>query len=236
MTKTQARQADRELALTTARLLLEINAINFRPEEPFTYTSGWKSPVYIDCRKIIFYPRARSKIVEMGCQTIQQHVGYETIEAVAGGETAGIPFAAWIADYMLLPMLYVRKQPKGFGRNAQIEGDTPCGMNTILVEDLTTDGQSKGRFAKALRDVGATVNDVFVVFYYGIFPGSEELLGELDLNLHYLANWRDVLEVCEQEGYFNRRSLDEVHCFLDDPVSWSESHGGIGAADLKASA
>ena len=148
---------DRDAALTTARILLEIQAINFRPEEPYTFTSGWKSPVYIDCRRIIFFPRARSKICELGVEKINRHVGYETIEAVAGGETAGIPFAAWIADRMLAPMAYVRKQPKGFGRNALIEGDVPEGKRTLLVEDLTTDGQSKIRFAQALRDAGAIV-------------------------------------------------------------------------------
>ena len=156
---------DRDAALTTARILLEIKAVNFRPEEPYTFTSGWKSPVYIDCRRIISFPRARSKICELGVEKIGRHVGYETIEAVAGGETAGIPFAAWIADRMLAPMAYVRKKPKGFGRNALIEGDVPEGKQTLLVEDLTTDGSSKIQFAKALRDAGAIINHTFVVFF-----------------------------------------------------------------------
>ena len=99
--KTRTTEWDRDAALTTARILLEINAIKFRPEEPYTFTSGWKSPVYIDCRRIIYFPRARSKICELGVEKIDRHVGYETIEAVAGGETAGIPFAAWIADRMV---------------------------------------------------------------------------------------------------------------------------------------
>src|SRR5215469_13592466 len=156
---------DRDVALASARMLLEIQAINFRPEEPYTFTSGWKSPVYIDCRRIIFFPRARSKICELGVEKINRRVGYETIEAVAGGETAGIPFAAWIADRMGAPMAYVRKQAKGFGRNALIEGDVPEGKRTLLVEDLTTDGQSKIRFAQSLRDAGAIVNHTFVVFF-----------------------------------------------------------------------
>src|ERR1700709_2955596 len=91
---------DRDAALTTARILLEIKAINFRPEDPYTCPSGWKSPVYIDCRRIIYFPRARAKICDLAVEKIDRHVGYETIEAVAGGETAGIPFAAWIADRM----------------------------------------------------------------------------------------------------------------------------------------
>ena len=172
---------DRDAALTTARILLEIKAVNFRPEEPYTFTSGWKSPVYIDCRKIIYFPRARASICELAVEKIGRHVGYETIEAVAGGETAGIPFAAWIADRMLAPMAYVRKQPKGFGRNALIEGEVPEGKQTLLVEDLTTDGASKIRFAQSLRDAGAVVNHAFVVFYYGVFPGSFETLARMEV-------------------------------------------------------
>src|SRR6516165_3165782 len=163
---------DRDAALTTAKLLLEIKAVNFRPEEPYTLTSGWKSPVYIDCRKIIYFPRARAKICDLAVEKIARHVGIEAIQAVAGGETAGIPFAAWIAERMHAPMAYVRKQPKGFGRNALIEGDVPEGLNTLLVEDLTTDGGSKIQFCKALREAGAICNHTFVVFFYGVFPDA----------------------------------------------------------------
>ena len=222
---------DRDAALTTARILLEIKAINVRPEEPYTFTSGWKSPVYIDCRKIIYFPRARSKICELAVEKIGRHVGYETIEAVAGGETAGIPFAAWIADRMLAPMAYVRKQPKGFGRNALIEGEVPEGKQTLLVEDLTTDGASKIRFAQSLRDAGAVVNHAFVVFYYGVFPGSFETLARMDIQLHHLATWWDVLEVCRERPYFEESALREVRKFLEDPVSWSGAHGGVSSAE-----
>ena len=221
---------DRDAALTTARILLEIKAVNVRPEEPYTFTSGWKSPVYIDCRKIIYFPRARSKICELAVEKIGRHVGYEVIEAVAGGETAGIPFAAWIADRMLTPMAYVRKQAKGFGRNALIEGDVPEGKRTLLVEDLTTDGASKIRFAQSLRDAGAIVNHAFVVFYYGVFPGSFETLARMDIQLHHLATWWDVLEACRDRPYFGEPALAEVRRFLDDPVAWSAAHGGVGSA------
>jgi orotate phosphoribosyltransferase len=222
---------DRDAALTTARILLEINAVNFRPEEPYTFTSGWKSPVYIDCRRIIYFPRARSKICELAVEKIGRHVGYESIEAVAGGETAGIPFAAWIADRMLTPMAYVRKKAKGFGRNALIEGDVPEGKRTLLVEDLTTDGQSKIQFTQALRDAGAIVNHAFVVFFYGVFPGSFETLARMDIALHHLCTWWDVLEACRDRPYFSQSALAEVRHFLEDPVSWSARHGGIASAE-----
>jgi orotate phosphoribosyltransferase len=222
---------DRDAAVTTARILLEIKAVNFRPGEPYTLTSGWKSPVYIDCRRIIYFPRARAKICDLAVEKINRHIGYETIEAVAGGETAGIPFAAWIADRMAAPMAYVRKQPKGFGRNALIEGDVPEGKRTLLVEDLTTDGASKVQFAKALRDAGALCNHTFVVFFYGVFPGSFETLQRMDVRLHHLCTWWDVLEACKDRDYFSEPDLAEVRRFLEDPISWSAARGGVASVD-----
>ena len=218
---------DRDAALTTARILLEIKAVNFRPEEPYTLTSGWKSPVYIDCRRIIYFPRARAKICELGVEKIGRHIGFESIEAVAGGETAGIPFAAWIADRMSAPMAYVRKKPKGFGRNALIEGDVPEGKNTLLVEDLTTDGGSKVQFCQALRDAGAICDHTFVVFFYGVFPGGFETLKKMNISLHHLATWWDVLKVAKASGHFEPKVLDEVESFLNEPAKWSAAHGGI---------
>ncbi len=221
---------DRDAALTTARILLEIGALNFRPDEPYTLTSGWKSPVYIDCRKIIYFPRARQRICELGVEKLNRHIGFEQIEVVAGGETAGIPFAAWIADRLQTPMAYVRKQPKGFGRNALIEGDVPDGRRTLLVEDLTTDGRSKIRFTQSLRDAGAIVNHAFVVFYYGVFPGSLEKLAQMDITLHHLCTWWDVLEACRDRPYFPDEHLAEVRRFLENPVAWSKARG----ADIEA--
>lgn len=231
MSSTETTAWDRDAALATARILLEIKAVNFRPEEPYTFTSGWKSPVYIDCRKIIYFPRARARICDLGVEKIARHVGVETIEAVAGGETAGIPFAAWIAERMAAPMAYVRKKPKGFGRNALIEGDVPAGKNTLLVEDLTTDGGSKIAFAQALRDAGAICDHTFVVFFYGVFPGAFETMKRMSLTLHHLATWWDVLEVCKERPYFPESALRGVRNFLEDPVAWSARHGGVASAE-----
>lgn len=222
---------EREAAQITAKILLEIKAVNFRPQQPYTLTSGWKSPVYIDCRKIISFPHARKKLMQLAGELITRHIGYESIDVVAGGETAGIPFAAWIAEKFSAPMIYVRKKPKGFGRNAQIEGIVPEGMKTLLVEDLTTDGGSKLRFAKALRDTGATVTDTFVVFYYGVFPGAEETLAQSGLKLHSLATWQDVLEVCKTGSYFSKEDVKEVENFLKDPCKWSKDNGGVGSIE-----
>ncbi|EME69765.1 orotate phosphoribosyltransferase [Paramagnetospirillum caucaseum] len=219
----------KKAALTTARILLEIKAINFRPEEPYILTSGWASPVYVDCRKVISFPRARTKISELMSNAILREVGYESTEAVAGGETAGIPYAAWISDRLNLPMLYIRKKPKGFGRNAQIEGDFKDGDRVVLVEDLASDGASKVNFVNALRQAGAKVDHSFVVFFYGVFPGALKSLEEIGVSMGYLCNWWDVLEVVEQEGQFDKRAIEEVRSFLHDPVQWSSLHGGRSA-------
>ncbi|RAU20908.1 orotate phosphoribosyltransferase [Paramagnetospirillum kuznetsovii] len=216
----------KQAALTTARILLEIKAVNFRPEEPYILTSGWASPVYVDCRKVISFPRARAKISELMSAAILREVGYESSDAIAGGETAGIPYAAWVSDRLALPMLYIRKKPKGFGRNAQIEGDFKDGDRVVLVEDLASDGASKVNFVNALRQAGAKVDHSFVVFFYGVFPGALKSLEEIGVSMGYLCNWWDVLEVVEEEGQFDRRAVEEVRSFLHDPVQWSGLHGG----------
>jgi orotate phosphoribosyltransferase len=222
--------ADRAfIAETTAKMLLEVQAVLFYQEKPFVFTSGWASPVYIDCRKLIFYPRIRRQLVDFAEATLARDAGFEQFDVVAGGETAGIPYAAWIADRLGLPMQYVRKKPKGFGRGAQIEGDIRAGARTLLVEDLTTDGRSKINFCQALREAGAVVEHVFVNFYYDIFPESKKILAELNVRLHYLATWWDVLSVVKKGGQLPAAQIAEVEKFLRAPAEWSAAHGGVSS-------
>ena len=218
---------DRELmAEMTAKMLLEVNAVHFNSDKPYMFTSGLASPVYIDCRKLISYPRIRETLMDFSVSLLLRDVGFEQFDAIAGGETAGIPFAAWIAQKMGLPMQYVRKKPKGFGRDAQIEGDITDGQRVLLVEDLTTDGGSKIKFCEALRRAGAVVNHTIVVFYYDIFPETHKTLAEHDLKLHSLATWRDVLRVAREQNHFDTGTLSEVAAFLDAPLTWSGRNGG----------
>ncbi len=224
-----------DIARTTAGILIETKSVHFNPSKPYIFTSGWASPTYIDCRKLISFPRARSKLMDMGVEVIEQSIGFESIDAVAGGETAGIPFAAWIAERLNLPMLYVRKKPKGFGRNALIEGDVKPGSRVLLVEDLATDGKSKLHFVKGLRDAGCECAHTFVVFHYGIFKESVETLAADGVKLHALATWWDVLELAEKEKYFAAPDLAEVRKFLEQPAKWSAAHGGIGGEQKAAS-
>ncbi len=214
------------MADLTAKMLLEIGAVHFRADQPYRLTSGLASPVYIDCRKLISYPRVRSTLMDFAVSTLLCDVGFEVFDAVAGGETAGIPFAAWISERMGLPMQYVRKRPKGFVRDAQIEGHLIEGQRVLLVEDLTTDGSSKLVFADALRAAGAVADHTFVIFYYDVFPDTQSRLASRGLSLHYLATWWDVLACCRANGYFDTYTLDEVEKFLNQPLQWSQDHGG----------
>jgi orotate phosphoribosyltransferase len=155
-----------------------------------------------------------------------REAGFEQFDAVAGGETAGIPFAAWMADRLGLPMLYVRKQPKGFGRGAQIEGHMVEGQRVLLVEDMTSDGRSKVNFCNALREAGGKVEHVLVFFFYDIFPEGRTILGDLGVTLHSLATWWDVLAVAKTSGKFDAAQLADVEKFMHDPAAWSKAHGG----------
>lgn len=222
--------SDKELiAELTAKMLVEVGAVRFSANEPFKFTSGWASPVYIDCRKLISYPRIRQTLVDFATSVIFKNIGFESIDSVAGGETAGIPYAAWIADRLMLPMQYIRKEPKGFGRNSQIEGDFNDGARILLVEDLTTDGKTKIKFCKALREAGAIVDHTFVVFFYDIFPQSREALEQIGLQMHSLATWWDVLKVAKEFSYFETDTIDEVEKYLNHPMEWSAAHGGTSS-------
>ncbi len=215
------------IARQAARLLLEVAAISVNTDKPFIFTSGWASPVYTDMRKIISYPRLRRTLTQFAAETITAEIGCESLDIIAGGETAGIPFAAWLADRLMLPMQYIRKKPKGFGRQAQIEGNVVDNARTLLVEDLATDGRSKVNFCEALRNAGQRCDHAFVFFFYDIFPQARQLMREIHVDLHYLVTWWDVLDVAKTEAYFPPAVLREVETFLNEPAAWSAAHGGI---------
>ncbi|MGC9368966.1 MAG: orotate phosphoribosyltransferase [Paracoccaceae bacterium] len=215
-----------EIARLTARMLLEIEAVHFNAAEPFTLASGLPSPTYIDCRKLISFPRIRSTLMDFLAVTVMREAGFEAFDNIAGGETAGIPFAALVAERLALPMTYVRKKPKGYGRNARIEGAMGEGERVLLVEDLTTDGGSKLSFVDAIRETGASCGHTAVIFYYGIFPETEQTLGDHGVALHYLCTWWDVLEEARASGAFDAETLAEVESFLEAPRAWQEARAG----------
>ena len=218
---THTNEASRLAATRAAEILIDIEAVNFRPNNPYTFTSGRKSPSYIDCRRIISFPEERKELTNLAVELLKRESQLDKIDIVAGGETAGIPFSAWIAEELRKPMIYVRKQPKGFARMAQIEGNLPERARVLLVEDLTTDGGSKVKFIKALRDAGAIVSDTYVVFHYGIFSESTETMNKLGVRLHALATWWDVLEVARDRQLYEPDELDIVESYLEDPEKWN---------------
>jgi len=218
------------MAELTAKMLLEVEAVRFMGDKPFIFTSGRASPVYTDCRRLISFPRVRQTLIAFGVATVQRDAGFEQFDAVAGGETAGIPFAAWFAERLALPMLYVRKKPKDLGRGSQIEGHLAEGQRVLLVEDMTSDGGSKVNFCNALREAGGVVGHVFVFFFYDIFPEGRKILNDLGVTMHWLATWWDVLAVAKASGKFDAGKLAEVEAFMRDPTGWSKAHGGLAQA------
>ena len=212
-----------EIARLTARMLLEIKAVNFNSTEPFTLASGLPSPSYIDCRNLISHPRIRATLMYFLAITVMREAGFEAFDNIAGGETAGIPFAALMAERLALPMTYVRKKPKGYGRNARIEGEMNEGQRVLLVEDLTTDGGSKLSFVDAIRDTGATCAHTAVIFYYDIFPETVKTLGDHGVQLHHLCTWWDVLAEAKEQAAFSEETLAEVESFLRNPREWQKA-------------
>jgi len=212
-----------EMARLTARMLLEVGAVHFNAREPFTLASGLPSPTYVDCRKLISYPRIRTTLMDFLTVTVMRNVGFEAFDNVAGGETAGIPFGALVAERMALPMTYVRKKPKGYGRNARIEGVMTEGQRVLLVEDMTTDGGSKLSFVDAIRETGAHCGHTAVIFYYDIFPQTEKTLGDHGVRLHHLCTWWDVLAEAKAAKAFDDATLAEVEAFLNAPKAWQDA-------------
>jgi len=204
----------------TARALLDAGAFLVRPEQPFRLTSGLLAPFYINCRQIIFHPEARGRIADAQAVAIDKALPGDSIEVVAGGVTAGVPFATMMADRLTLPLVYVRPEPKGHGLGAQIEGGDVAGRRVLLVEDLITTAGSILKFVGALRAAGATVEHVSVVFSRA---GEAPLkaLADAGLTLHALCTLDTLLAAARAAGRVDAAALADVRAFLADPEGWS---------------
>lgn len=209
-----------KIAYDSAKILLDTGAVQVNVEEPFIYTSGKVGPTYIDCRRLISFPEARGQLMDMGAQILKPL----DIDYVAGGETAGIPYAAFMAERLNKPMLYIRKKPKGFGRMAQIEGYME-GKNpkVVIIEDLHNFGASVKVFVDALRAADVDVQNLFVLFQYG-HASSHEALKNMGISLHALTSWQDVLTVARKEAYFDEAAIRSVEDFLADPDAWNDQN------------
>ena len=205
-----------------AEKLIDIKSVQFSFNNHFTLTSGLKSPVYVDCRKIISFVEERTLIMDTAIKYINENK--LEFDLVAGGETAGIPYAAFISEKIKKPMVYIRKQPKGFGKNQQIEGNFNKNQKAILVEDLATDGGSKIIFVEAMRKAGLAVKDIFVIFYYDIFKFEESALSKLNVNLHSLCTWKDIISVLERRNTFSQTDIENLKEFLSRPDDWRKKN------------
>ena len=195
-----------------ANLLLTTGCVNIDFKKQFTLTSGKKSPVYVDCRKLISFPKERELIINEMCKQIKsKYKDNSTI--IAGGETAGIPYSSFLCQKMKYPMVYIRKSPKGFGKGKLIEGEFKKNNQSILVEDMATDGGSKLHFINALRQNKLKVKDIYVVFYYGIYPKAKKNISKMKVNLNYLTSWRDILTI--SPNYISDKDYKNLKNYLE---------------------
>jgi len=205
-----------------AEKLIDIESVQFSFNKHFTLTSGLKSPVYVDCRKIISFVEERAFIMDAAVDYIKKNK--LAFDLVAGGETAGIPYSAFISEKIKKPMIYIRKQPKGFGKNQQIEGSFKENQISILIEDLATDGGSKVIFVEAMRKAGLAVKDIFVIFYYDIFNFEDSALSKLNVKIHSLCTWKDIISILEKRNTFNQTDIENLKEFLSRPDDWREKN------------
>lgn len=220
-----------EVSHKIAEMLLQTEAIQVYREKPFVFVSGRISPVYIDCRKILSFPEEREYIVTQLANEVETAVGLANVDVIAGGETAGIPYASFVAHLTKKPMIYIRKQPKGYGGTKQIEGILTPGQRVLLVEDLITDGLSKLRFNIGIRGAGAKMTHCLCVFDYASdrlnqHEGKENL-AKNDIRLHVLLNWDDILDTGLSKSYFSEDASKQIVDFLKDPENWGRKMGFV---------
>ena len=205
-----------------AEKLIDIGSVQFSFNNHFILTSGLKSPVYVDCRRIISFVEERDFIMSEAINYFEKN--NLQFDLIAGGETAGIPYAAIISEKVKKPMLYIRKKPKGFGKNQQIEGEFKEKENAILIEDLATDGGSKVIFVEAMRKAGLIVKDIFVIFYYDIFNFEDSVLSKLDVKIHSLCTWKDIISVIEKRNLYSQNDINNLKKFLSNPDDWRKDN------------
>ena len=204
-----------------AGILLDIKAVFLRPEEPFTWASGIRSPIYCDNRLILSYPEAR-RVVEQGiADNIKKH--YPDVELVAGTSTAGIAHAALVAEILNLPMAYVRGSAKDHGRNNQIEGKVDAGQKVVVVEDLISTGGSVIDVVNVLRDAGAEVLGIVSIFTYGLQKGLDRLAAANVTNFS-LSNFDAVCQVAADEGKIRPEDIERLKKFRANPSDESWIH------------
>lgn len=200
-----------------AEKLLQISAVQIDAQKPFTWASGWKSPVYCDNRSVLVHPHVRDFVKSELANTILEH--FPDADCIAGVATAGIPHGALAADLLKLPFVYVRSKPKEHGKGNQIEGGLQPGWKVVVVEDLVSTGGSSLQAVAALRDAGAEVVGLCALFTYG-FPVATRAFEEAGVPLRTISNYEALLEVAREQGRIEAGDLDTLARWREDPAAW----------------
>jgi len=208
---------DKETAKKTAELLLQINAIKLQPQDPFTWASGWKSPIYCDNRVTLSYPETRGYLKEKLGEFIVQKYGRPDV--IAGVATGAIGIGMLVAEQLDLPFIYVRPEPKKHGRKNQIEGIVPEGKSVVVVEDLISTGKSSLNAVKALLEVNATVKGMGASFNYG-FDIASQNFDDAKVDLHTLSNYENLLEQALDSNYITQQQQETLQSWRINPAQW----------------
>lgn len=210
---------NKETARTTSELLLQIKAIKLDAQEPFTWASGWKSPIYCDNRIVLSYPPIRNHIREQFARQIEELYGKpDVIAAVA---TGAIGIGMLVAEILSLPFIYVRPEAKSHGRKNQIEGNLSVGQSVVVIEDLISTGNSSLNAVKALKEANANVKGMLAIFTYG-FKTADENFEKAGIELHTLSDYDFLLETAQRTNYINAAEANLLREWRQDPANWKK--------------
>src|SRR5690606_6665992 len=205
-------------ARKTAEILLQIHAIKLNPSQPFTWASGWKSPIYCDNRVILSFPPVRNYVRETMAKQIEKQFGKPDL--IAGVATGAIGIGVLVAEYMGLPFIYVRPEAKSHGRKNQIEGVATHGQNVVVIEDLISTGKSSLNAVKALREAGLNIKGMLAIFTYG-FETSVQSFEQQQVTLYTLSNYESLLEQAQETGYINEKEMQTLTAWNKAPEVWN---------------
>ncbi|MFK5971889.1 MAG: orotate phosphoribosyltransferase [Flavobacteriaceae bacterium] len=210
---------DKDTAKKTAELLLQINAIKLKPENPFTWASGWRSPIYCDNRIILSYPIIRNYMREEMAKQVETLYGKPDV--IAGVATGAIGIGVLVADYLGLPFVYVRPEAKSHGRQNQIEGQLEPNQTVVVIEDLISTGKSSLKAVDAINEVGANIKGMIAIFTYG-FDIATENFKKKDVRLHTLSNYDYLIQQASDTGYIKDEQLNTLLEWRKDPSQWQQ--------------
>lgn len=209
---------NKDIAKKTAELLLQIKAIKLRPDQPYTWASGWKSPIYCDNRVSLSYPAVRVYLKEQMAKIVEDEFGKPDV--IAGVATGAIAIGVLVAQQLGVPFVYVRPEPKKHGRQNQIEGFLESGQNVVVIEDLISTGKSSLAAVQALKDAGATVKGMVAIFSYG-FELATKNFKEQNVELFTLSNYEFLLEQALDSQYISQKELSLLRDWRSNPSEWS---------------